>query len=156
MMRGRRSPRPDTRDVRLDAYIAWVAAGLILVIAELLTSTFYLLVLGLAALVAGGVAWAGGAFWLQAVVGAGVAVAGVLWVNRVRRARQGDQMPSLDLGQPVTLDEWVNRADRLARVKYRDALWDARIEGEHRGDAGEVFYIRAVQGSVLVVAKGAP
>ena len=142
--------------LHMDAYLFWVVAGLVLVIAELLTNTFYLLVLGLAALVAGGVAWAGGEFWLQSVVAAGVAIAGVLWVNRVRRARRGQQMPSLDLGQPVTLDEWVNRADRLARVKYRDALWDALVEGEHRGEAGEVFYIRAVNGSVLTVAKDRP
>ena len=137
----------------MDAFLFWVVAGLILVIAELITNTFYLLVLGLAALVAGGVAWLGAEFWVQSLVGAGVAIAGVLWVNRVRRARRGTQMPSLDLGQPVTLDEWVSRADRLARVRYRDALWDARIEGEHRGEAGEVFYIRAVDGNVLTVAK---
>jgi membrane protein implicated in regulation of membrane protease activity len=137
----------------MDAYIAWIAAGLILVIAELLTGTFYLLVLGLAALVAGGVAFVGGAFWLQVVVLAVVAVGGTLWVSRVRRTRGGAQMPSLDVGQPVTLDEWVNRADRLARVKYRDALWDARIEGEHRGEPGEVFYICAVDGNLLTVAK---
>lgn len=137
----------------MDAYIAWVAAGLILVIAELLTGTFYLLVLGLAALAAGGVAFFGGAFWLQVGVLAAVAVGGTLWVNRVRRTRGGAPMPSLDVGQPVTLDEWVNRADRLARVKYRDALWDARIEGEHRGEPGEVFYIRAVDGNLLTVAK---
>jgi membrane protein implicated in regulation of membrane protease activity len=137
----------------MDAYIAWIAAGLILVIAELLTGTFYLLVLGISALAAGGTAFAGGAFWLQTVVAALVAVAGTLWVNRLRRSRRGAQMPSLDVGQPVTLDEWVNRADRLARVKYRDALWDARIEGEHRGEHGEVFYIRAVDGNLLTVAK---
>lgn len=140
----------------MDAYIAWVAAGLILVIAELVTSTFYLLVLGLAALAAGAVAFAGGAFWAQVIVGAVVAVGGTLWVSRVRRSRGGMQMPSLDIGQPVTLDAWVNRADRLARVKYRDALWDAHVEGEHRGDPGEVFYIRGVDGSVLTVAKDRP
>jgi membrane protein implicated in regulation of membrane protease activity len=140
----------------MDAYIVWIAAGLILVIAELLTSTFYLLVLGLAALAAGGVAFAGGVFWQQVAVLAVVAVGGTLWVNRVRRNRGGPQMPSFDVGQAVTLDEWVDRADRLARVRYRDALWDARVEGEHRGDRGEVFYIRAVDGSRLTVAKNPP
>ena len=30
-------------------------------------------------------------------------------------------------GHPVTLDSWVNRGDRLARVRYRDALWDAVV-----------------------------
>ncbi|MET0680433.1 MAG: NfeD family protein, partial [Burkholderiales bacterium] len=62
-------------------------------------------------------------------------------------------MPSLDLGQPVTLDSWVNRGDRLAGVKYRDALWDAVVDGEFRGEAGEVFYIRSVSGNTLHVAK---
>ena len=138
----------------MDATLAWIAAGLLLVIAELLTGTFYLLVLGVAALVGGGVAYLGAPFGMQAGAAAAVAVAGTLWVQRLRRTRgAGPQMAHLDVGQPVTLDAWVNQADRLARVKYRDALWDAHVEGEHRGEAGEVFYIRAVQGSVLVVAK---
>jgi membrane protein implicated in regulation of membrane protease activity len=137
----------------MDAYLAWVLAGLGLVIAELLTGTFYLLVLGLAALLAGAIAFGGAAFWIQASAGALAAVTGTLWVNRLRRTRRPPPMPSLDLGQAVTLDAWVNRADRLARVKYRDALWDARVEGEHRGEPGEVFYIRAVEGSTLTVGK---
>lgn len=138
----------------MDATLAWIGAGLLLVIAELLTGTFYLLVLGLAALVGGGVAYLGAPFGMQAAAAAAVAVAGTMWVQRLRRSRgAGPQMAHLDVGQPVTLDTWVNRTDRLARVKYRDALWDAHVEGEHRGEAGEVFYIRSVQGSVLVVAK---
>lgn len=138
----------------MDATLAWIGAGLLLVIAELLTGTFYLLVLGIAALVGGGVAYLGAPFGVQAAATAVVAIAGTMWVQRLRRSRgAGPQMAHIDVGQPVTLDTWVNQADRLARVKYRDALWDAHIEGEHRGEAGEVFYIRAVQGSVLVVAK---
>jgi membrane protein implicated in regulation of membrane protease activity len=139
----------------MDAAIAWIVGGLILVIAELLSGTFYLLVLGIAALVAGAVAYAGAAFWVQALVAAGTAVAGMAMVSRHRRSRQSAPMPSLDLGQPVTLDSWVNRGDGMARVKYRDALWDARIVGEHRGEAGETFYIRAVDGNLLTVAKEA-
>jgi membrane protein implicated in regulation of membrane protease activity len=138
----------------MDATLAWIGAGLLLVIAELLTGTFYLLVLGIAAMVGGGVAYLGAPFGMQAAAAAIVAVAGTMWVQRLRRSRgAGPQMAHLDVGQPVTLDAWVNQADRLARVRYRDALWDAHVEGEHRGEAGEVFYIRAVQGSVLVVAK---
>ncbi len=138
----------------MDATLAWIGAGLLLVIAELLTGTFYLLVLGIAALVGGGVAYLGAPFGVQAAAAAVVAIAGTMWVQRLRRSRgAGPQMAHIDVGQPVTLETWVNQADRLARVKYRDALWDAHIEGEHRGETGEVFYIRAVQGSMLVVAK---
>jgi membrane protein implicated in regulation of membrane protease activity len=139
----------------MDAAIAWIVGGLILVIAELMTGTFYMLVLGVSAMVAGAAAYAGAPFWVQALAAAGAAGAGMVTVSRHRRNRQSAPMPSLDLGQPVTLDSWVHRADGMARVKYRDALWDARIVGEHRGETGEVFYIRAVDGSVLTVAKDA-
>ena len=40
-------------------YILWAAAGLALVIAELVTGTFYLLVLGIAALAGAAVAFSG-------------------------------------------------------------------------------------------------
>ncbi len=71
----------------MDISLAWLIAGFILIIAELVTGTFYLLVLGIAALVASGVGYASGAFFWQAVAAALVAVAGVLWVHRVRQAR---------------------------------------------------------------------
>jgi regulator of protease activity HflC (stomatin/prohibitin superfamily) len=58
-------------------------------------------------------------------------------------------MPSLDLGQPVSFDSWSSQADRLARVKYRDAHWDARIFGECVGQPGEILHITGIQGSVL-------
>jgi membrane protein implicated in regulation of membrane protease activity len=41
-------------------------------------------------------------------------------------------------------------------VTYRDALWDAVVDGEARGEAGEVFYITAVDGNTLHVAKRKP
>ena len=40
----------------MEAHLIWVIAGIILVIVELLTGTFYLLVLGVAAFAGAGVA----------------------------------------------------------------------------------------------------
>jgi membrane protein implicated in regulation of membrane protease activity len=137
----------------LDASLAWVIAGIVLIIAELATGTFYLLVLGVAALVAAGVAYAGGGFLVEVIVAGLIAVGGVFWIRSRKLASATPAMPSLDVGQPVTLDSWVNRPDRLARVKYRDALWDAVVDGEFRGEAGEVFYIHSVSGNTLHVAK---
>jgi membrane protein implicated in regulation of membrane protease activity len=51
------------------SYVLWAIAGFVLVIAELLTGTFYLLVFGVAALAGALVAYLGGAFWLQVVFG---------------------------------------------------------------------------------------
>jgi len=140
----------------VDSSLAWLVAGVVLIIAELATGTFYLLVLGVAALVAAGAAYAGGGFLVQVIVAGVVAVAGVFWIRSRRLARATPPMPSLDVGQPVALDSWVNRDDRRARVKYRDALWDAIVDGEFRGEAGEVFYIRSVSGNTLHVAKEKP
>ena len=140
----------------MDSSLAWLVGGVVLIIAELATGTFYLLVLGVAALFAAGAAYAGGGFLVQVIVAGVVAVAGVFWIRSRRLASATPPMPSLDVGQPVALDSWVNRDDRRARVKYRDALWDAIVDGEVRGEAGEVFYIRSVSGNTLHVAKEKP
>ena len=137
----------------MDSALAWLIAGIVLIVAELVTGTFYLLVLGVAALLAAAVAYAGGGFLIQVIVAGVIAIAGVFWIRGRKQAMATPAMPPLDVGQPVTLDSWINRDDRLARVKYRDALWDAIVEGEFRGEAGEVFYIRAVAGNTLRVAK---
>jgi membrane protein implicated in regulation of membrane protease activity len=137
----------------VDSALAWLIAGIVLIVAELVTGTFYLLVLGVAALLAAAVAYAGGGFLIQVIVAGVIAIAGLFWIRGRKQATATPAMPPLDVGQPVTLDAWINRDDRLARVKYRDALWDAIVEGEFRGETGEVFYIRAVAGNTLRVAK---
>jgi membrane protein implicated in regulation of membrane protease activity len=137
----------------VDSALAWLIAGIVLIVTELVSGTFYLLVLGVAALVAAGVAYAGAGFLIQVIVAGAIAIAGLFWIRGRKRAMATPAMPPLDVGQPVTLDAWINRDDRLARVKYRDALWDAIVEGEFRGETGEVFYIRAIAGNTLRVAK---
>jgi hypothetical protein len=54
-------PTAGFEDTRVDTYWIWVIAGIALVVAELLSGTFYLLVLGVAAFVAAAVAWFGAA-----------------------------------------------------------------------------------------------
>ena len=114
----------------MDLPLAWLIAAFILVIAELMTGTFYLLVLGVAALVGAGVGYASGAFVWQAVAAAIVAVAGVAWVHRYKQKISPKRMQGLDFGQPAAFESWVNRGTGHARVKYRDALWDAQVAGD--------------------------
>ena len=137
----------------MDIPLAWLIAGFILVIAELATGTFYLLVLGVAAFAGAGVAYAGGALVWQSLVSAAVAVAGVVWVHQYRKRTIASPMPGLDVGQPAAFDSWVNRGAGHARVKYRDALWDARVAGDASGEPGEILYIVSVDGNTLKVSK---
>lgn len=144
----------------MDTDLTWLVAGFLLIIVELVTGTFYLLVLGIAALAGGAVAYLGQPFSVQAMVSAVLAVAGVMWVNRFRKASKGVKMPSLDVGQSTTFDRWVDRANGQARVKYRDALWDAIVTGEAageiRGEPGETLYVTAIDGNTLKVSKTRP
>jgi membrane protein implicated in regulation of membrane protease activity len=140
----------------MDLSLVWLIAGFILIIVELLTGTFYLLVLGIAALGGAGVGYAGGAFVWQTVVAAIVAVAGVVWVNQYKKRMAPKRMQGLDFGQPAAFDSWVNKSAGHARVKYRDALWDAQVAGDASGEPGEILYVNSVDGSTLKVSKTRP
>jgi membrane protein implicated in regulation of membrane protease activity len=136
----------------LHPYLYWLLAAIVLVIAELLTGTFYLLVLGVAAAAGATLAWFNLGFPAQAAFATAIAVVGVFFAHRYRtrnpRAYAGSN--AIDIGQRVILDSWVNEAEGLARVSYRGALWDARVIGE-RG-SGTSYYIRGVDGSTLHIA----
>jgi len=140
----------------MDPSFIWLVCGIVLVIAELVTGTFYLLFLGIAAIFGAGAAYLGTPFWVQAIVAAVAATIGVMWIQRHKRTMKEPAMRGLDIGQPVKWESWINQDDGLARVRYRDAHWDAKIAGEVRGEPGEVLYITAVDGATLHVAKTRP
>src|SRR5262252_4665156 len=127
----------------MDASLAWAILGLALVIAELLTGTFYLLMLGAAAFGGAAAAWLGLGFEAQVVVAAIIAAVGCYGVHAYRAKNKAQQMPSIDAGMPAAFEQWTDRATRLARVRYRGASWDARIEGEEalELEAGTPLYV---------------
>jgi membrane protein implicated in regulation of membrane protease activity len=135
----------------LDSYLYWILTAIALVIVELLTGTFFLLVLGVAAAGGAALAYFGMPFGVQAGVATAVAILGVLlvWQYRVKASKQAG-INAIDVGHRVTLDSWVNEAEGLARVRYRDTLWDAKVVGD-RGSA-TTFYIRGMDGSTLHIA----
>ena len=140
----------------MDAHLLWALVGLGLVIVELLTGTFYLLMLGVAGFGAALAAWLGGGFALQCVVAGLVSAAGCYGVHLWRHRNQGSQMPSLDAGQPASFESWVDEPARLARVRYRGTSWDARIDGGAPLAAGAPLTVQRLEGSTLVVACRQP
>jgi membrane protein implicated in regulation of membrane protease activity len=128
-----------------------------LVIVELVTGTFYLLVLGIAGFAGAAVAWSGLVFHWQALVAAIVAIAGMAYVHHWRLSSK--RIPStfsVDAGHPASFDSWINRDTGQARVKYRDALWDAHIEGDAQLKHGDSLYVVAANGNTLKVSKTRP
>ncbi|MGE5824191.1 MAG: NfeD family protein [Bacteroidota bacterium] len=140
----------------IDHFLVWLIAGFILVIVELVTGTFYLLMLGIACFAGAGLAYAGGVFAWQALVAAAVAVGGVVWVRRHKKSIEPKRMRGLDFGQPAAFDSWVNKDAGQARVRYRDTLWDAQITGDIAGERDEVLYVNSIDGNALKVSKTRP
>ncbi|MCS6997005.1 MAG: NfeD family protein [Casimicrobiaceae bacterium] len=132
-------------------YIWWWIAAAILVGAEMLTGTFYLLVVALACVAGGAVAYFGGTLAWQWIVAAVVQVVGTLvlieWKKRHRSVPKLES--NLDLGQRVRVQEW--RPDGTARVYYRGAQWEAVAESEST-PRQEQMVIVAMRGNILVLA----
>jgi membrane protein implicated in regulation of membrane protease activity len=134
----------------------WAILGLTLVIVELLTGTFYLLMLAIAAFGAALAAWLGQPFGVQAVVAAAVSAAGCYGVHVYRAKNEKEQMPPIDAGQPASFENWVDQGARLARVRYRGASWDALVDGEGELDSGALLYVVTANGNTLKVTARRP
>jgi membrane protein implicated in regulation of membrane protease activity len=131
----------------------WAIGAGVLVILELFSGTFYLLMIA--------IGMAAGALTSLAkvdmpgqmlVAGIVAAVATLL----LRRSRYGktERMPAsanpdvnLDIGQTVSVPAWQ---DGAARVMYRGAMWDVELAPGEAARPG-VFTIREVRGSRLIV-----
>lgn len=140
----------------MDPPFAWALGALLLIVVELLTGTFYLLVLAVAAFGAAGAAWLGQALPVQAVVAAVLAGIGVFWVHVYRARNAARQMPSIDAGQPANFEQWIDRAAGLARVRYRGASWEARLSEDAAVEPGAIVYVLATEGNTLKVSTRSP
>lgn len=137
----------------MDASLAWAIGGLVLVIVELLTGTFYLLMLALAAFGAAAAAWLGYELPIQALVAAAAAGVGCYGVHVYRARNRAVKMAPIDAGMPASFETWIDPGSRLARVRYRGASWDAHVDGADAVEPGAMLYVLSADGNTLKVAK---
>ena len=141
----------------VDSTLWWIVAGFFVSL-ELLTGSFYLLMLALGAAAAAIAATLGAPqsyqLVLAAVVGGGAVYA---WHRRLlQRGMLGVEdytttgLGSLDVGEHVTVDRWL--PDGTAQVHYRGSEWQARYHGAHVPAAGR-HRIRAIESNYLVLER---
>ncbi|HEY0295773.1 MAG TPA: NfeD family protein [Bordetella sp.] len=136
--------------------LTWFGLAVLALIGEVLTGTFYLLLVALG-LAAGGVAaWLSySPEWQVIAFGViGLAALVVLRKTRVLKKREIDSQRNadvnLDIGQPVEVAGWA--PDGTAQVWYRGATWQADLaEGETPQPGTHV--IAAMRGSRLLLAR---
>jgi membrane protein implicated in regulation of membrane protease activity len=137
-------------------WIVWFTLAGILVIIEMFTGTFYLLMIAIGLAAGGTTALTGVGGNAQLVV---AALIGISATTALRRSKLGkdaksntarDPNVNLDIGQTLVIDSWNGKM--TARVMYRGAMWD--VELEQGGDAQPgLFVIREVRGNRLIVAN---
>ena len=136
-------------------WMIWLVAAGVLVIAELFTGTFYLLMIAIGVGAGAAAAQAGFSGPMQTLIAAvvGLVATAVLHRSRfgrpARRIATRDSNVNLDIGQRVAVDRWQNGH---ARVMYRGALWDVELGAGALPEAGD-YRIVEVLGSRLIVAN---
>lgn len=135
--------------------IWWLIAGGLIAV-ELLTSTFYLLMLSLGAVASALAAHADAPLSWQMVIGAFVGGLSVmLWHVKKAKAHQPleashNQDVHLDLGEVVQVQAWD--AEGCAQVKHRGAQWTAQLAAGQTSSAG-AHRITAMTGNRLIVER---
>ena len=140
----------------MEDHLAWAILGMTLAIVELLTGTFYLLMLGVAAFGAAAAAWLGMGFPVQALAAGAIAAAGCYGVHLYRAKNATRQMTPVDAGQPAKFESWIDQGGRLARVSYRGASWDARLDGGDLPEPGAIVHVHGTHGNTLQVSTRRP
>ncbi|MDB5763558.1 MAG: hypothetical protein JWQ21_2553 [Herminiimonas sp.] len=141
-------------------WIIWFVAAGIVVVMEMFTGTFYLLMIGIGLAAAGLAALTGAGSALQFII---AAVVGVIATFALRHSKLGrfnkteasrDPNVNLDIGQTITIEEWrTSEGSRsVARVMYRGAMWDVELAQGAAARPGP-FVIREIRGSRLIVSN---
>jgi membrane protein implicated in regulation of membrane protease activity len=132
----------------------WVLAG-VAVAAELMTGTFYLLMLALGPVGAALAASAGAPLTTQIAVAAALGVGAVLvwrWLQ-MQRSRpsapaQSNPDVNMDVGQTIQIAAWT--ADGSAQVHYRGAQWTAVHRAGVQPSTGEHRVVEVIGARLLV------
>jgi len=134
----------------------WLAAGSLIAV-ELVTGTFYLLMVSVGLCAAALAAHAGlSVTWqwaIAAVMGGGTVAAWRSYrQNQTPPApAQANQDVNMDIGSTVQVDHW--QADNTCRVKYRGALWDAALQhgSQHQAVQPGQYVVSEVVGNRLIL-----
>ena len=136
-------------------WMNWLVGAGILVIAELFTGTFYLLMIAIGLAFGGIAALLGATGAIQTLIAAAVGLVATAILHRSRFGRPAKTNPTrdpnvnLDIGARVAVPSWH---EGRARVMYRGALWDVELGPGALAEAGE-YRIVEVQGNRLIVAN---
>jgi membrane protein implicated in regulation of membrane protease activity len=139
------------------AWSVWLILAGIAVLCELMSGTFYLLMIAVGFVIAALAAYIGVSIEWQILVAAIIALIGTLGLRRTSLGRRSSKAISkskdalLDIGQTVMVSAWEQQGDLfVAQVKYRGAMWRALLLAGNAPSVG-LHTIDEIRGSDLYV-----
>ena len=141
----------------MNAWMNWLALAGVVVILELFTGTFYLLMVAVGLLAGALAAWCNIGVSLQMIIAAIVGAIATLALHkskfgwREKQAVSRDPNVNMDIGQSIKVEFWEDQGNGkfTARAMYRGAMWD--VDLQHSAAFAGMFIIEEVQGSRLIV-----
>jgi membrane protein implicated in regulation of membrane protease activity len=139
-----------------ESMIWWLLAGATVAL-ELLTGTFYLLMMAVG-MTAGAVAAHMGLSVVQQIMVAALVGGGAVVAWHWKRRKSPRPAPAnanhdvqMDIGETVQVAQW--NADGTASVKYRGAQWTVMLANHKGGAEPGLFKVMELRGNRLVVHK---
>ena len=145
----------------MNAWMTWAVLAGVVVILELFSGTFYLLMISFGMVAGALFAAIGFGSPSQLIVAAVVGSLATISLHRSKYGWKGngnaarDPNVNMDIGQSVDVQNWheLGSGKFAARISYRGAMWD--VEAHHgSGQAGR-YVIEEIQGSKLIVRPSA-
>jgi len=137
----------------------WLAAGGLIAV-ELVTGTFYLLMISCGLIAAALAAHAGLDVTWQWATAALVGGGSVLLWRRLKNARPAAARASanhdvnMDIGETVHVQQWAD--DGTCSVKYRGALWDASLREGGTAQVGAFTIVEVIGSRLILKSHHAP
>ena len=140
----------------MDADVLWLVLGVVLIVSEVVSLTLVLGMLGIGALVAAGVAFAGLGLVLQVLAFAGASTGLLLFVRPPVKAaldRAGTtERTDVRMLQGATAVVVQQVTDDSGQVRLNGELWRARpYAGTGPVDVGKPVSVAAVEGATLLI-----
>ena len=138
-----------------DSTVWWVLAGAIVAL-ELITGTFYLLMLSFGFVAAALAAHLGAPLTTQLVAASVFGGGAVVFWRRYKRAQPAEPSAdenrdvNLDIGETVSVAEW--QPDGTSTVKYRGANWSVAVLDDSEPVGGSYRIVKVI-GSRLILKR---
>lgn len=133
----------------------WLILAALIISCEIFTTTFYLLAIGIAFIIAAAAASLNLSLGIQFGLCGFVALIAVLGVRqwKIKHPRTVIPADADDIGQRVHIEAWKD--PQHARVKYRGSYWDAILAPNAQQNDNEYWFISARHGAILEISPQA-